>query len=791
MKTKVLLLAAFILFGINSRAQSSNKQRDQIKGAEQSLEKNKNKSLFKILANSSGIDVKKDIKDAVFLEIDFVELARINKEKPASLILDLPLSNSGNAKFFLNAVKIVSDNFSIITGDNKKVDYTPGLYYQGTIAGCTPSLAAWSFFEHSIMVVFSCNNQNYTLGLWKDKSNTLNNIYILYKSSDVLYDRKFECHTDESAQNNTFKSIIPENPQALFTNCIKIYFECDYQMYLDNGSNVSNVANYVTGMFNAVQMVFSNETVGTNISQIYVWSITDPYISETTTLGQLNSFMSYRTTYNGNAAHLLSTRFPIQGGIAMNTGTLCDPASVYAVSGIFNTYNAYPNYSDEVGTVCHELGHNFGSHHTHWCGWSGGAIDDCAPTEGGCAPGPTPSINGGTIMSYCALNVGVALTNGFGLLPGNAIRTDYSAATCLTSCTGSLPVAAFTATSQNGCSAPFIVTFTDQSINSPTSWAWDIDNNGTTDYTTQSPTHTYSTAGTYAVKLTVTNANGNNSLTKENYIIISSAALPFTEDFENVTFPPEKWSVTQAPVDVIKWQRNTSASGNGTSTACAFVRHYFYGSSLGEKDNLISKAINVTGVTSATMTFKVAYKNYPFPAYYDTLRVFVSTDCGSTFGPAVYTKGGTSLATDTSTSEYTPSGAVDWRTETVSLNSFVGNNIVVKFETGNGWGNNLYLDDINITGSITTGIENQTNNNAVTISIYPNPFNTTSTIEIKGLTQLNCEFKIYDLLGKEVLKSTITNSKSEIHKGDLSSGIYLYRVFNKNELVGKGKVIVE
>jgi len=106
------------------------------------------------------------------------------------------------------------------------------------------------------------------------------------------------------------------------------------------------------------------------------------------------------------------------------------------------------------------------------------------------------------------------------------------------------------------------------------------------------------------------------------------------------------------------------------------------------------------GVNNALMTFKVAYKNYLYPTYYDTLKVFVSTDCGSTYGPAVYTKGGPDLATDTSSSEYTPSGSGDWRTETISLNSFVGNNIVVKFETTNRWGNDLYLDDINITGTI-------------------------------------------------------------------------------------------
>jgi PKD repeat protein len=269
-------------------------------------------------------------------------------------------------------------------------------------------------------------------------------------------------------------------------------------------------------------------------------------------------------------------------------------------------------------------------------------------------------------------------------------------------CAIGAPTADFTATPTSSCSAPVTVTFTDQSAGSPTTWTWDINNDGTTDYTTQNPTHTYATAGTYAVKLTVSNSNGSNSITKTGYITIGSATLPFTENFELPTFPPAGWSITQSPVDAQTWVRNTTATGNGVSTACASMAYFNYTSPTGQKDNLISKPVSLIGVTSATMTFKVAYKNYPNPGNYDSLRVYVSTNCGSTYGAAVYTKGGTSLATSGSLStEFTPSVAGDWRTETVVLNSFVGNNIVVKFEGTDRWGNDLYIDDINITGATT------------------------------------------------------------------------------------------
>ena len=54
--------------------------------------------------------------------------------------------------------------------------------------------------------------------------------------------------------------------------------------------------------------------------------------------------------------------------------------------------------------ITHETGHNLGSNHTQWCGWPGGAIDNCYDTEGNCEPGPAP-VNGGTMMSLSLIHI--------------------------------------------------------------------------------------------------------------------------------------------------------------------------------------------------------------------------------------------------------------------------------------------------------------------------------------------------------------------------------------------------
>jgi PKD repeat protein len=78
------------------------------------------------------------------------------------------------------------------------------------------------------------------------------------------------------------------------------------------------------------------------------------------------------------------------------------------------------------------------------------------------------------------------------------------------------PVACFTGTPVSGFS-PLLVTFTDCSQNAST-WSWDFGDTGTS--TSQNPTHTYMSPGTYTVTQTVTGFGQTNSLTRINYIFV-------------------------------------------------------------------------------------------------------------------------------------------------------------------------------------------------------------------------------------------------------------------------------
>jgi len=78
-----------------------------------------------------------------------------------------------------------------------------------------------------------------------------------------------------------------------------------------------------------------------------------------------------------------------------------------------------------------------------------------------------------------------------------------------------VPVANFTGNPLAGCS-PVIINFQDLSTGNPTSWSWNFGNGNTS--VLQNPTASYFTPGAYTISLTVTNANGSNTLTRTQYI---------------------------------------------------------------------------------------------------------------------------------------------------------------------------------------------------------------------------------------------------------------------------------
>lgn len=91
---------------------------------------------------------------------------------------------------------------------------------------------------------------------------------------------------------------------------------------------------------------------------------------------------------------------------------------------------------------------------------------------------------------------------------------------------------------------------------------------------------------------------------------------------------------------------------------------------------------------------------------------------------------------------------------------------------------------------ITKAYENELNETRV--SIYPNPFNTTATVEISGNKEnKECEFILYDALGRELKKEkSFSGQKINIEKSGFNNGIYFYKLLVDKQQVKTGKLII-
>ncbi|OFZ12226.1 MAG: hypothetical protein A3D92_16535, partial [Bacteroidetes bacterium RIFCSPHIGHO2_02_FULL_44_7] len=299
------------------------------------------------------------------------------------------------------------------------------------------------------------------------------------------------------------------------------------------------------------------------------------------------------------------------------------------------------------------------------------------------------------------------------------------------------PVADFTA-AQTVC-AGNTVAFTDASTFNPTSWSWSFPGGTPTTSTTQNPIITYNTPGVYNVTLTATNASGSDSEVKTGYITVlngSGSALPISEGFVGATFPPASWSIVNGG-NVVTWERDATAGNAPTATSSARMDNYNTDIT-GDLDDLVMIPADLSGVSTAQLQFDVAYARYD-GTYFDQLDVLVSTDCGQTY-TVVYSKSGSTLATDPDqTTAYT--SPATWRTETVNLTPYVGNNqVYVKFRNVSGYGQFLHLDNINL-----TGVTACTNPTIPTITSSPVAVCTggTATLTITGTLNNATAWEIY------------------------------------------------
>ncbi len=361
----------------------------------------------------------------------------------------------------------------------------------------------------------------------------------------------------------------------------------------------------------------------------------------------------------------------------------------------------------------------------------------------------------------------------YGVVQSVNVGTDYS---CAADLTGAQIVL------QNQGTTPITSATVNYQINSGTvqtaPFTGNIAPNGTANFTLP---NINVPSGAHVLTTYLTNINGSGST-----VALGTQTAPFArisapgttgqmiQDFSNTAFPYTNYYVTSPTGD--NWIR--VAPNNGS------IRYTFYNFTAGKTGEVYLAPVNMATNSAKLMTFDVAYRQYQ--AENDRLEVLVSTDCGATWS-SVYNKAGSTLATlSAATAAYTTPAASDWRKETVNLSSVgTADKLIVKFKATSAYGNNLFVDNIMIGGTLATVEYEQ-----FPVEVYPNPASQVAFVGFEAFGSYS--ITLTDISGR-VVKQVSNNAsgmvKEELNLSSLNSGAYIISIETKGQKTTKSLIV--
>lgn len=342
------------------------------------------------------------------------------------------------------------------------------------------------------------------------------------------------------------------------------------------------------------------------------------------------------------------------------------------------------------------------------------------------------------------------------------------------------------------------LTFSDESYHNQNSWSWAFTGASPSSSTSQNPTVTYSTPGTYAVSLSVSDGSSTVSTTKNAYITVLPTpgyAPPVAEGFENGT---SDWRTFNADGG------NTFALTTAAAATDSHSMKLINSSNTGDVDELISAPYDLTNMSQVTLTFKYAFAQKS-TSNTDALQVLATNNCGDTWAVRKNISNTQLPTAPATTSTFVPTSS-QWVEVTVTsiTSTYFVNNFQFLFKFISGGGNTLYIDDINLYGTdlsgnpvgfpgmTNTGIEEH---NPFNVSLFPNPASESATLSLNNLnTDNKTDIVLVDMLGKKVATVFSGNATGtqqfEIPLQDLSKGVYFVNIIN-GATISTHKLIVE
>ena len=300
--------------------------------------------------------------------------------------------------------------------------------------------------------------------------------------------------------------------------------------------------------------------------------------------------------------------------------------------------------------------------------------------------------------------------------------------------------------------------FIDESFHDVNNWFWDFADGSTITGSEQGIHddlyHIFNNAGTYEVVLTA--SNGFESLSSEptTITVLASGSMdnPVVQGFESASFPSEDWFIIDQLNDG-GWEITEDASFSGTRA----LHLANWGNDIEfNKDFLLTSTLDLSAASEVRIDYKWAYCYKGISEEDDTddrLRISVTGDCGNDWDLRKMHRGYTTLpSAPPHYYPFVPQSADEWNEFTLILDQsqYMTSNFRVMFEFESRLGNDIFLDDINITAYDSSMLAVQHWSLDPALSLFPNPTDGASSLSYATLLQQDTRIVIYDAMGRIV-----------------------------------------
>lgn len=329
------------------------------------------------------------------------------------------------------------------------------------------------------------------------------------------------------------------------------------------------------------------------------------------------------------------------------------------------------------------------------------------------------------------------------------------------------------------------ITFSDQSYTSIESRLWTFEGGNPATSTEENPSVVYDTPGEYNVTLEVQTGAVTKSITKPLEVKIIDdqvLSIPLVESFQGISdiLSSSEYSVSN-PDNDRGWE--ISDIGYDDNSSIYIRNRRIFGE--GRLDYFTTNTLNATNYPDMDLTFKYAYAPRSEDGNDDKLVVQISEDCGVTWKTRTTLRGARLQTADAvSVGDFEPSSPFEWEEKVVPVSGFNVSGFMFRFVWTSGGGNNIYIDNINLSSNAVSVSENKTDN----INVYPNPAST-EVIVTWGNLKANT-IKVISVTGVEVAAYTVGQSEQvKLDIANLNPGVYFVKIEGNGVLETK-KVVV-